>query len=257
MIAEMGQMSNLESFGQSGLLSGLKTIVFVDNHDTQRSQELSPRVCVCVCLMFGWCSLSHKWDQKRRKQEIWWPKCTRPMQNKHPIGWVVWMDAKMGLLVHLESHHEELQVEHFFGPDFPGCERCKADLQVREIVFRAALRSCWVQSWNIHAWTPRHALPRKFLQKWQSESIYSSRAFPSATAKLKPRYLLATAFMLAHPYGYPQANQHDAWTVQVGDAMHNKKRPVVQLLTGDEFLPLQGLWSRCLKFKSFEDGKEM
>ena len=48
MIAEMGQMSNLESFGQSGLLSGLKTIVFVDNHDTQRSQELSPRVCVCV-----------------------------------------------------------------------------------------------------------------------------------------------------------------------------------------------------------------
>lgn len=60
MIAEMGQMSNLESFGQSGLLSGLKTIVFVDNHDTQRSQELSPRVCVCVCSMFGWCSLSHK-----------------------------------------------------------------------------------------------------------------------------------------------------------------------------------------------------
>eukprot|EP00435_Cladocopium_sp_Y103_P049123 s15_g14.t1 len=39
LIAETGQMFNLESFGQAGLLSGQKTIVFVDNHDTQRSQD--------------------------------------------------------------------------------------------------------------------------------------------------------------------------------------------------------------------------
>ena len=39
LIAETGQMFNLESFGQGGLLSGQKTIVFVDNHDTQRSQD--------------------------------------------------------------------------------------------------------------------------------------------------------------------------------------------------------------------------
>lgn len=41
LIAETGQMFNLESFGQGGLLSGQKTIVFVDNHDTQRSQDVN------------------------------------------------------------------------------------------------------------------------------------------------------------------------------------------------------------------------
>jgi len=48
-----------------------------------------------------------------------------------------------------------------------------------------------------------------------------------AIAKLKPRYLLATAFMLAHPYGYPQANHWDAAMFQVG-----KKCPVAQPTVG-------------------------
>ncbi|CAK9085183.1 4-alpha-D-glucan glucanohydrolase) [Durusdinium trenchii] len=41
MIADSGQMFALESFGQSGLLSGGKTVVFIDNHDTQRSQDVN------------------------------------------------------------------------------------------------------------------------------------------------------------------------------------------------------------------------
>lgn len=110
----------------------------------------------------------------------------------------------MSLLVHWKSKHE-LQIEHMFGSDFPGCERCKADLQVREIAFRAALQSCCVQRCN------------KFflgLPAMPSQSSYRN-GDRQAEAKVPASYRLYVGSSI-----WLSTGQRDAAMFQVGDAMH-------------------------------------